>query len=90
VSAATLQAALDTLGIACTVEPHDRLAVIVPVGGVDPLESRRVRGEALRLARDHGFTHIAVELVEYDPSAARDGERGRTETLPHRAALHRD
>ena len=66
-SAATLEAGLRALGIECRVEALDRLAVLVPEGPVDALEDARIRREALGLLRAHGFTHLALELVD-DPA----------------------
>ena len=74
-SATTLEAALRALGIRCTVEALDRLAVIVPADGEAGLATVRGRREALRHIGAHGFTHLALEL----PGEPAD-----------RAALHRD
>lgn len=62
-SAASLERALRALGVHCTVEAHDRLALIVPEGPVR-LEQPDARQAALRLLPDHGFTHLALELVD--------------------------
>lgn len=74
-SAASLEAALRAMGIRCTVEAMDRLAVIVPADGEAELATVRGRRDALRLIGAHGFTHLALELP---------GE------LADRAPLHRD
>jgi hypothetical protein len=50
-------------GVACRVEIRDRLAVLIPDGD-DVLISR---ADVLRLAREAGFTHVALEL---DPDGA--------------------
>jgi hypothetical protein len=64
VSAETLGAALRALGIACSVEAQGRLAVVIPDGDVTLLEQDEVRRAALALLGDHGFTHLALELVD--------------------------
>ena len=84
----SLEAALDALGIPCTVEAHERLAVIVPRGEVSALEDARHRRETVRLAREHGFTHIALELVEQSPAAPDDSGAGAS--AGRRAPVHRD
>ena len=63
-SAATLERALWTLGIDCVVEAHEGLALIVPRDGGRSVELRDVREDALRLLGEHGFTHLALELVD--------------------------
>lgn len=63
-SVAALVAALSSAGIACSVEPRDRLAVLVPPAGSSLFADADARRTALGLARAHGFTHIAVELID--------------------------
>jgi hypothetical protein len=62
VSARDLEDALRQLGVEAAVDPRGTLAVLVSdpelAGLADPL----TRATVVRLARDHGFTHIAVEL----------------------------
>jgi len=61
---AGLVAALDALGIACVVEARAALAVIRPDRGDIPrLASDALRREVLAQGRQHGFTHVAVELA---------------------------
>ena len=74
-SAATLEAALVVRGIACRVEERDRLALLVPHGPIGQLVDPVARREVLALVREHGFTHLALELVD-DPAGD--------------AAVHRD
>ncbi len=66
-----LGAALSTLGLRCAVESRAGLAVIAAdashVAALGRLESRR---EVLALARQHGFTHVAVELTA-EPAGVR-------------------
>jgi hypothetical protein len=65
-----LECALRTLGVACEVEARAALALIVasPTDAAR-LASDQLRAQALVLAREHGFTHVAVELL----AAPRDG-----------------
>jgi hypothetical protein len=50
-------------GVACRVEIRDRLAVLIPDADDVPISRADVR----RLAREAGFTHVALEL---DPDGA--------------------
>ena len=59
-----LERALRDLGIRCSVEGFDALAVAVPEPGERGLEAADVRRRAIELARAHGFSHLAVELRE--------------------------
>jgi hypothetical protein len=77
--ARALEAALARLGIAGRVEARERLAVLVPSGGIAGLADAATRRRASALAREHGFTHLALELVD-EPADGRGGG----------AALHRD
>jgi hypothetical protein len=72
-----LAAALRGAGIACDVEARAALALIVAA----PAEATRLATEDLRrlvlaLAREHGFTHVAVELGV-------DGTAGHAPVLRH-------
>ena len=72
-SAESLEVALRAPGIDCVVDPHERLAVIVPgPRGID-LSSAELRRRALELLGAHGFTHLAVELVAPDADTAAEG-----------------
>ena len=62
-SAAALAEALEAHGIACDVEARDTLAVLVPRAEADALSTPEGRELTVRLAREHGFTHVAVELA---------------------------
>ena len=57
---------LSEQGIGCRVEVRERLAILVPMTGSSPAAERRK--EILKLARENGFTHVALEL---DPDGAR-------------------
>jgi hypothetical protein len=58
----TLETALAERGIACRVEVRDRMAVVVLGGDPSDARVREWRADAVRLARAHGFTHVALEL----------------------------
>ena len=62
-SAAALAEALAAHGIACAVEARETLAVLVPSSDAAELAAPERRELAVRLAREHGFTHVAVELA---------------------------
>jgi hypothetical protein len=58
-----LATALGSLGVPCVVEPRAGLAVIRATdGGAMRLASASMRRDVLALGRQHGFTHVAVEL----------------------------
>ena len=71
-SAASLREALRAAGVDSTVEARDRLAIVTAVPGafVDPA----AREHAVAMAREHGFTHVAVELFAEDAGAAIPGD----------------
>ena len=85
---ASLEEALGALGLPCTVEVRDRLAIVIPRGDVTVIEEAHRRREALRLAREHGFTHIALELTPSPESPAHVGDGGASTV--RRATVHRD
>jgi hypothetical protein len=62
--ATALAAALRGAGIACEVEARAALALIVAPTAADAtrLAADDLRRRVLALAREHGFTHVAVEL----------------------------
>jgi hypothetical protein len=61
-----LAARLSEQGDDYRVEARERLAILVPQTGSSPDVERRK--EILKLAREEGFTHVALEL---DPDGAR-------------------
>jgi hypothetical protein len=70
-----LAAELAGIGVPCKVEPRAALAVLmVETGVAQKLADGELRRSALALAREQGFTHLAVELA---PPAA-----GANATLP--------
>ena len=52
-------------GITCRIEERDRLAIIV--AHQNSFSAAAARAEVLRLAKEEGFTHVALEL---DPDGA--------------------
>ena len=70
-TAASLEVALRALGVECAVETRGALAVLVArAGAVDALATAATRRAATELAREHGFSHVALELVDDDAGAA--------------------
>jgi hypothetical protein len=76
VSASSLSAALRDAGVACEVDARDGLAVITAKSGHERFGDENLRRRVLALAREHGFTHAAIELAAPAPE--------------HGAAVHRD
>lgn len=62
-SAESLATALAAHGFACEVEAQGSLAVLIPGNAAGDVSDPALRELALRLGREHGFTHVAVELV---------------------------
>ncbi len=81
-SVLALEEALRRLGVEGRIEAREGLAVLVPRGGAARADASP-RRRATALAREHGFTHLALELVD-GPDADRDDAPGDG------AALHRD
>lgn len=73
-----LSGALRAAGLVCRVEARDRLALVV-TDDASPLLDATVRARALAMAREHGFTHLALELTAGTPG---DHEAGRIAALP--------
>lgn len=63
-SADGLQRALRALGIDCTVEARDKLAIIVPAASMRDFSEMSLRRAAIALLAEHGFTHVALEIPE--------------------------
>lgn len=57
-----LERALRDMGVRCSIEAFDALAVATVEAGDRSLERDDVRHRAIDLARAHGFSHLAVEL----------------------------
>jgi hypothetical protein len=61
--AATLAASLAEMGVPCRVESRAGLAVVIAgPEAARQLAEPETRRRALALAREHGFTHLALEL----------------------------
>ena len=60
-SAEGLQRALRAIGIDCTVEARDKLAIIVPGAATDFTENS-LRRAAIAMLAEHGFSHLALEI----------------------------
>ena len=63
-SAAGLERALAALGIDCTVEARDKLAIIIPRERAASLQDASLRRSAIALLSEHGFTHLALEIPD--------------------------
>ena len=61
-TAATFSAALEAVGLACDVEEQGRLALLHLAGDGSALADAAVREMVTRLAAEHGYTHVALEL----------------------------
>ena len=61
--AAGLAAAIAGLGIRCSLEARGGLALLMPVpASIGKLQDPEARRAVLALAREHGFTHVGIEL----------------------------
>jgi hypothetical protein len=61
--ASALAADLAGLGVRCVLEARGGLALLLPeAGAVEMLQSPDTRRAVLALSRQHGFTHVAIEL----------------------------
>ena len=61
--AAALASALAALGFPCHVEPRSALALLsMSADDAARLAASPDRAAALALAKEHGFTHVAVEI----------------------------
>jgi hypothetical protein len=62
-NAASLAAAIAALGIQCSLEARGGLALLLPVSAsVEKLQDPETRRAVVALAREHGFTHVGIEL----------------------------
>ncbi|MBW8769466.1 MAG: hypothetical protein JF589_06925 [Gemmatimonadetes bacterium] len=81
-NAVALGAAIAKLGVDCALEVRGGLALLLPSPtGAVALQVVETRRAVLALAKDHGFTHVAIELPN---------ERRRSSTPPTDASLLRD
>lgn len=65
-----LQETLRAAGFPCAVESHERLAIVIPEGSGHSAAANRRR--IVDLAREAGFTHVAVELDPHGETVPRD------------------
>jgi uncharacterized protein len=65
--------ALRALGIECDVEARARLAIVclADAAHLDPLRDATLSARIAEMARGHGFTHVAIELVNADDATVR-------------------
>jgi hypothetical protein len=62
-NASALASAISDIGLACGVEARGGLVLLLPAPeSVAKLAEDETRRAALSLAREHGFTHVAIEL----------------------------
>jgi hypothetical protein len=62
-NAKALATALAELGLGCAVEARGKLVLLMPdQASVAKLADEQLRRAALALAKQHGFTHAAIEL----------------------------
>lgn len=72
-NATALAEGIAALGLVCDVEARGGLALLLPAAGsVEKLAEEETRRAALALAREHGFTHVAIELPNDRRTAASD------------------
>ena len=71
--AAALEIALASLGVPCTVEAEQRLAVLRAKVDGSSLAPPAVRARIVALALEHGFTHVALDLADVHLSGERRG-----------------
>jgi hypothetical protein len=64
VSADGLERALRAIGIECSVEARDRLAIIIPKTRAGDFSEPSLRRAAIALLAEHGFSHLALEIPE--------------------------
>ena len=62
-NARSLAQALAELGLVCALEARGKLVLLMPdQDSVAKLADESLRRSALALAKEHGFTHAAIEL----------------------------
>jgi hypothetical protein len=62
-NATAFAAAIAELGLECDIEARGGLVLLLPAAGsVAKLAEEETRRAALALARQHGFTHVGIEL----------------------------
>jgi hypothetical protein len=72
-NASALALEIAALGVRCALEARGGLALLLPeTGSVEMLQSSDTRRAVLALARQHGFTHVAIELPSDRRGAGRE------------------
>jgi len=62
-NARSLAEGLTELGLVCVIEARGTLVLLMPdAASVEKLADESLRRAALALAKQHGFTHAAIEL----------------------------
>jgi len=62
-NARSLAEGLAELGLVCVLEARGKLVLLMPdAASVEKLADESLRRAALALAKQHGFTHAAIEL----------------------------
>lgn len=69
-NADALEAALHAAGVPCTVEARETLAIVTMDASASPFTDDALRRRALALAHEHGFSHVALELLDAEDRAA--------------------
>ncbi len=69
-TASALEAALRAAGVPCGVEGRDTLAIVTMATDASHFVDEGLRRQTLALAREHGFTHVALELLDAEDRAA--------------------
>lgn len=72
-TAAALENALASLGLPCSVEAEQRLAILRPkLSGIN-FAQPEVRARIVAMAQEHGFTHVALDLADVHSKGERRG-----------------
>ena len=58
----SLERELHSMGLRCSLETWDALAVAIPEPGERGFEDAAIRQRAIAAARNNGFSHLAVEI----------------------------
>lgn len=69
-SAEALREALAVLGLRGNIEARGNLAVLSLEGDPARLRDPKVRERAVGIAREHGFTHLALDVTGPQPDDA--------------------
>ena len=69
----SLEDALAALGVPCAVDVEQRLAILRPMPHATGFTQLATRTRIVALAREHGFTHVALDLADIDTTGERTG-----------------